>query len=83
MATTVIQQKVVADLGSDEYRLLRKSYNELLVSYYALLDAIVAGPDFATLQTAVTAMVAANVLDSDLVKVVDSKELPRARRFPR
>ena len=62
-------QKVIRDVGSEEYNLLRKSYN-------ALLDAIAAAVDFADLQALLSTT-------DDLVKVEDTLELPPAPRFPR
>lgn len=65
----LITQPVLGDLGSNELYILRKSYN-------ALLAAIVAAADFATLQSNLQLKATGTVL------VVDTRELPRPREFP-
>lgn len=62
-------QPVVGDTGSNELYLLRKSYN-------ALLDAIVAAADFATLQSNL------QLQATNTPKIVLTRELPRPREFP-
>lgn len=63
-------QPVIGDIGSNENDQMRRVLN-------ALLDAIDTAADFAALQTAVRS------LTNDIVKVVETRNLPRQRQFPR
>jgi hypothetical protein len=63
-------QPVVGDVGSDELQLLEAAFNGLLD---AIFDASVS--DIATLQAAILAR-------PEIVKVVQTRPLPRPRQFP-
>jgi hypothetical protein len=75
MASTLPKQLVLGDTPSEEVRLLRESYNNLL----ELLGTVA---DFATLQTTLNAGNTGFKQTTTVFKVVDQREGPVRRRYP-
>jgi hypothetical protein len=76
-------QPVVADLGSEEIKLLRKSYNSMLDVFGTLLDALEIAGDVAAINAAATAALASiEATDSVTKKIIATKELPDRPKLP-
>jgi hypothetical protein len=76
-------QPVVADLGSEEVKLLRKSYNSMLDVFGTLLDALEAAAAIGNINTAATAALASiEAADSVTKKILATKEIPDRPKFP-
>lgn len=62
-------QKVVGDLGSEEFQLLRKEFNKLL----DILSGMTGSDDLGDL---------ADAVDAGVTKIVESRELPDRPKTP-
>ncbi len=76
-------QKVIGDTGSEELKLLRKSYNALLVIFGTYLDAIEAAGAVGNINAAATAALLSLEATTTVAKSIGAeKELVDAPKFP-
>jgi hypothetical protein len=70
-------QQVVSDIGSEEVKLLRKSYNALLTFLGTFMDAIEAGADIAAMNAAAVAYLASVEASTTVCKqIIATQETP-------
>jgi hypothetical protein len=80
---SIRNQPVVADVGSEELKLLRKSYNSLLDVFGTLLDALSAASAIGDVNTGADAALASvEAANSVTKKIVTTKELADRPKFP-
>jgi hypothetical protein len=70
-------QQVVSDTGSEEIKLLRKSYNTLLTFLGTFMDAVKVGADIAAMNAAATAYLTSVEASTTVCKqIIATQEIP-------